>query len=80
GQRQTVAQSLALALVTPSAVVALASYAQAHKVDWSMGLPLAAGGLFTVAAGVALAHRLPERRMQRLFAVLLALSALPMLP
>lgn len=78
GQRQTVAQSLALALVTPSAVVALASYAQAHKVDWSMGLPLAAGGLFTVAAGVALAHRLPERQMQKLFALLLMATAVAM--
>ncbi|WP_018411348.1 sulfite exporter TauE/SafE family protein [Methyloversatilis thermotolerans] len=80
GQRQTVAQSLALALVTPSSVVALASYAQAHKVDWQIGLPLAVGGLFTVSAGVALAHRLPERRMQQLFAMLLFASALPMLP
>lgn len=78
GQRQTVAQSLALALVTPSAVVALASYAQAHKVDWSMGLPLAAGGLITVAAGVALAHRLPERQMQKLFALLLMATAVAM--
>lgn len=78
GQRQTVAQSLALALVTPSASVALASYAQAHKVDWNMGLPLAAGGLLTVAAGVAFAHRLPERRMQKLFALLLMATAMTM--
>lgn len=67
GQRQTVAQSLALA-----------SYAQAHKVDWNMGLPLAAGGLLTVAAGVASAHRLPERRMQKLFALLLMATAMTM--
>ena len=76
GQHQTTAQSLALALVTPSALVALASYAGAQRVDWMTGLPLAAGGLLTVSAGVALAHRLPEQRMRRLFALMMALTAL----
>jgi hypothetical protein len=75
GQRQTVAQSLALALVAPSSLVALATYAGAQRVDWSMGLPMALGGLFTVSAGVALAHRLPERRMRLAFAMLLLLTA-----
>lgn len=79
GQRQTVAQSLALALVAPSSVIALASYAQAGRVDWPMGLELAAGGLFTVSAGVALAHRLPERNMQKLFALLLTTTAATLL-
>lgn len=78
-QRQTVAQSLALALVTPSAAVALATYAQAQRVDWAMGLPMAIGGLLTVSAGVALAHRLPEARMRRLFAFLLLATGLWML-
>lgn len=75
-QRQTVAQSLSLALVAPSAMVALTTYAQAHRVDWSMGLPMAVGGLFTVSAGVALAHRLPERRMQAAFAWMMLATAL----
>lgn len=68
GQRQTVAQSLSLALVAPSSIIALLTYSHAQRVDWSMGLPLAVGGLFTVSAGVALAHRLPERRMRAAFA------------
>ena len=34
----------------------------------SIGLPLAVGGLFTVSAGVAVAHRLPERTMKAAFA------------
>jgi uncharacterized protein len=76
GQRQTVAQSLSLALVAPSSVVALATYAGAQRVDWSLGLPLAIGGLFTVSAGVALAHKLPERRMRAAFAWMLAATAL----
>ena len=75
GQRQTVAQSLSLALVAPSSVVALWSYAGAQRVDWALGLPMALGGLLTVSAGVALAHRLPERRMRRAFAGMLAMTA-----
>jgi uncharacterized membrane protein YfcA len=62
--KQTTAQSLSLALVTPSSVIALIAYGSAKRVDWSMGLPLAIGGLITVSAGVALAHRLPERQMR----------------
>ena len=68
GQRQNVAQSLSLALVTPCSIVALMTYGSAQRVDWSVGLPLAVGGLFTVSAGVALAHRLPERTMKTAFA------------
>lgn len=75
-QRQTVAQSLALALVAPSSVVALATYASAERVDWSLGLPLAIGGLLTVSAGVSLAHRLPEARMRRAFAWMLLCTTL----
>ena len=45
----------------------------------AMGLPMAIGGLLTVSAGVALAHRLPEARMRRLFAFLLLATGLWML-
>ena len=79
GQRQTVAQSLSLALVAPSSIIALITYSSAHRVDWALGLPLAAGGLFTVSAGVALAHRLPERRMRVAFAYMVLCTALWML-
>jgi uncharacterized membrane protein YfcA len=76
GQSQTVAQSLSLALVAPSSLVALLTYSRAGRVDWSVGLPLALGGLFTVSAGVALALRLPERRMRAAFAWMLLCTAL----
>ncbi len=75
GQRQTVAQSLSLALVTPAAIVALISYGGARHVDWAVGLPLALGGLATVSAGVALAHRLPERTMRNAFAWMILATA-----
>ena len=76
GQRQTVAQSLSLALVAPSSIIALLTYSGAQRVDWSLGLPLAIGGLFTVSAGVALALRLPERRMRLAFACMVLCTAL----
>lgn len=76
GQRQTVAQSLSLALVTPSSMVALLTYGSAQQVDWSIGLPLAIGGLFTVSPGVSLAHRLPERTMKAAFAWMILCTAI----
>ena len=76
GQRQSSAQGLSLALVTPAACVALLGYAQADRVDWALGLPMAVGGLFTVSAGVRLAHRLPERKLRSAFAGLLLATAL----
>lgn len=76
GLRQTVAQSYALALVAPSSLVALTTYAAAGRVEWSLGLPLAAAGLCTVSAGVAVAHRLPERRMRAAFAWMLLATSL----
>ncbi|MEO5795427.1 MAG: sulfite exporter TauE/SafE family protein [Rhodoferax sp.] len=78
-QKQTVAQSLSLALVAPSAIVALLTYSAAQRVDWEMGLPLAIGGLFTVSAGVAVAHRLPEKRMRAAFAWMVLCTAVWML-
>lgn len=75
-QRQAVAQSLSLALVTPCSMVALMTYGSAQRVDWSIGLPLAIGGLCTVSAGVSLAHRLPERSMKKAFAWMILLTAL----
>lgn len=76
GQRQAMAQSFALALVAPSSVIALSTYATARQVDWSMGLPLALAGMFTVSAGVGLAQRLPEQRLRAAFAWMLLLTSL----
>ena len=75
GLRQLEAQGLALALVSPSAFIALLAYAGAGQVDWIVGLPLALGGMAAISAGVAFASRLPERRMRLAFCVLLLLTA-----
>jgi uncharacterized membrane protein YfcA len=76
GMRQLEAQGLALALVSPSAVLALLAYAEAGEVDWAVGLPLAFGGIAAISAGVKFASRLPERRMRLAFCGLLLLTAM----
>jgi uncharacterized protein len=75
GLRQLEAQGLALALVSPSALLALLAYAGAGEVDWLVGLPLALGGIMAISAGVKFASRLPERRMRLAFCGLLLLTA-----
>jgi hypothetical protein len=75
GLRQLEAQGLALALVSPSALLALMAYAGAGEVDWLVGLPLALGGITAISAGVKFASRLPERRMRFAFCGLLLLTA-----
>src|SRR5205814_9045612 len=64
GLRQVEAQGLALALVCPSTLVALLTYARAGEVDWGLGIPLAIGGIAAIPAGIAVAYRLPERGLR----------------
>jgi uncharacterized protein len=75
GLRQLEAQGLALALVSPSALIALLAYAEAGRVDCVVGLPLALGGIAAISAGVRFASRLPERRMRLAFCGLLLITA-----
>ena len=73
--RQVEAQGLALALVCPGAAVALATYAGAGQVDWTLGIPLAIGGTAAISAGVAMARRLPERRLRLAFCGFMTVAA-----
>jgi len=66
---------MALAMIAPGAVVALAVYAHAGAVDWPMGLAMAIGGLAAVPLGVAAAHALPAAKLKLLFCGFLVLSA-----
>lgn len=68
---QTTAQALALTMVIPGSTIALITYSWAGQADWRVGLPLAAGSLLFVSAGVKLAHRLPERTLRAAFAAML---------
>ncbi len=75
GLRQAVAQGMGLAMVVPGSVLALATFAQAGQVDWRTGALLALGGMATISYGVAWAHRLPEKKLRRIFALLLLMTA-----
>lgn len=75
GLTQTAAQGLALAMIAPGTIVALAVYARAGAVDWTMGLAMALGSLVAVPAGVAAAHALPAEKLKLAFCGFLMLSA-----
>ncbi len=75
GQRQAAAQGLALALVVPGSLIALTTYARADQVNWSLGAPLALGGLSTISWGVACARRMPERVLRAVFVGFLLVTA-----
>ena len=79
GLRQAVAQGMGLATVLPGSVLALATFAQAGQVDWRTGALLAVGGMATISTGVGWAHRLPEKKLRRLFALLLMATAASMI-
>ena len=79
GLVQQKAQGLAFAAIAPGTLASLATYAQHEKIEWHLGLPLCIGALLTMRAGVALAHRLPERKLRIMFYVPLAGTAIALL-
>ncbi|CEN32117.1 Sulfite exporter TauE/SafE family protein [Candidatus Westeberhardia cardiocondylae] len=76
GFNQTQAQGIALASVTPSALVALLIYAQNDSVDWNIGLPLAIGSTVGIIWGVELAHILPTKWLKCIFFSVLIIIAI----
>jgi uncharacterized membrane protein YfcA len=75
GATQVVAQGLALALAAPSTGITLFTYALHDHVNWSMGIPLAVGGLASISWGVRLAHSMRERTLRGWFCVFLIFCA-----
>ncbi len=75
GTTQVVAQGLSLALALPSTGVTLVTYAVHHQVAWTIGLPLAVGGLMSISWGVKIAHAMPERVLRALFCGFLVFCA-----
>lgn len=75
GASQVIAQGLSLALALPATSVTLLTYAAHGEVDWSVGVPLAMGGLISISWGVKLAHALPEKRLRLLFSGFLLFCA-----
>lgn len=76
GLGQRAAQTIGLALVTPSAGASLAAYAMHGRVDWPISIALAAGGLFTVSYGVKVAHSWSEEKLQLAFGWLMVAMAI----
>ena len=79
GASQVVAQGLALGLAAPSTLVALVTYGWHGEVLWSVGIPLALGGICSISLGVRLAHSLPEPLLKGLYALFLVGSAILLL-
>ena len=79
GFAQTAAQGLALAMLVPGTLVALATYGHLGLVNWVAAVPMAVGSIATVSYGVVLAHKLPEKQLRRIFAVVLFVSAIMMI-
>ncbi|ANH75389.1 sulfite exporter TauE/SafE family protein [Ralstonia insidiosa] len=79
GMPQTRAQGMALALVVPGTLIALATYAHAGHVNWGTGIPLAVGGMVSVSWGVTLAHKFSPLRLRLAFCAVLLGTALMML-
>ena len=68
---QTSAQALALSMIVPGVVVALATYTAHGQAHWLIGLPLAAGSICCVPYGVRCAYAMPEPRLKMIFALML---------
>ncbi|MGB6105735.1 MAG: sulfite exporter TauE/SafE family protein [Pusillimonas sp.] len=68
---QTGAQALALTMIIPGTLVALATYAAHGQANWLIGLPMAFGSIFMVPYGVRLAYALPEPRLKLIFGCML---------
>jgi uncharacterized protein len=75
GFSQTEAQGLGLAIVLPAIVIGLPVYAHAGLANWPTGLALGVGAVYTVGAGVAVAHRLTERALRVGLCLVLYVSA-----
>lgn len=68
---QTSAQALALTMIVPGVIVALATYTAHGQAHWLIGLPLAAGSICCVPYGVRCAYAMPEPRLKMIFALML---------
>ncbi len=79
GLSQLIAQSLALCLALPSLLASLFMYVLHGQVNWSIGIPLALGGLTTVGWGVRLAYALPQKVLKFLFSCFLLICGILLL-
>ena len=79
GLVQQKAQGLTFAAIAPGALASFATYAHHERIVWHLGLPLCVGALATMRIGVAVAHRLPERKLRLWFYLPLGATAIALL-
>jgi uncharacterized membrane protein YfcA len=74
GARLTMQQAAAtsMAVITAAAIAALGGYLASVPLNWAFIMPLAATAAAATLAGARLASRLPQRALQRAFAISLA--------
>jgi uncharacterized membrane protein YfcA len=72
GFQQHTAQGTSLiALVAPVSLLAFMNYANAHEVNWTVGLLIMPGVFVGGLLGGRLAHKISPRRMRQAFAIFL---------
>lgn len=76
GVDQLAAQGINLVFILPVGAVGLWLHRKSGLVAWRAALPMGLGGLLGLAAGVALAGRLPGRALSRLFGLLIGAAAI----
>jgi uncharacterized membrane protein YfcA len=78
GRGQREAQALSLAAMVPISALGAASYAFSGRVDYSLGIALAAGGLIGVYWGTGLMARTSDRVLRVMFGVVLLIVSVLM--
>jgi hypothetical protein len=79
GFDQRLAHGTSLAAVLPIAISSLTSYTIEDKVDWNVGLLLAAGAVGGAVVGTHILHKLPHDALALAFAFLLVATAIRLL-
>jgi uncharacterized membrane protein YfcA len=75
GFAQREAQGTSLSVIAPAALVATIANSRADRVKWSIAIGVAAGAVIGAIGGSQVAQRLDETVLERLFALLLFLTA-----
>ncbi|MGB9757538.1 MAG: sulfite exporter TauE/SafE family protein [Candidatus Bipolaricaulaceae bacterium] len=73
------AVAASLLVMVPTAALSTSLHALAGRTHWDLALPLSAGILIGAQAGPAIAVRLPQRTLRRLFSLVLFYSAANMI-
>jgi len=77
---QRIAQGTALAVMIPTALIGAYTYASGHKVSWPAVVVMIVGSIAGARYGATLALVLPQGVLRTLFALLMVIAAVRMMP